>query len=333
MTAITAEQLESLFQEVERTEVSGQGSVRRRLLPELSVDVFVEVRLPERDRALVVESQERLGDRELLLATGLTCRAREGHVEVVARPATDSGMFCSLLADLVEHLCTAVADPAAALVNRLGSWQRMLSRGMQAGLTAEQRLGLFGELLFLLDFVLPVLGTHGLVTWLGPTGAEQDFASDTWAVEVKTVSVRNSSSCRISSEHQLDVIHGRQLVLVHQSLRTDPDGMTLGELVDGVRHEPAVPGDPALLENRLLEAGWLDGHRQQYDLERYTLTMRRCFMVNEGFPRITGALVPTGVHTVSYQVDLDACGAYQVDESLVRAFLAARPGGGDEASG
>src|SRR5437868_4303995 len=143
----TPEELEQAFRSTEAMNRTEPGAIRRRLLPSSTLDVFTEVRFPSRDWALLVRSDEPLQDRDLVLAAGLICRTRSGSVEVVAGQQTERLLFCTLLADLISQLAIPGPGPAAALARRLSAWQRMLSRGLPAGLTPEARLGLFGELL------------------------------------------------------------------------------------------------------------------------------------------------------------------------------------------
>jgi hypothetical protein len=318
---LTASGVEGVFRAAEASAAPGAGTVRRRLLPDFGLDVFVEVRLPERTWALVVGSRENLGDRELVLAAGVTCQSRGGTVEVVAQPGTDTGVFCTLLADLIQYLPRSTTGPAAALVRRIRTWQRMLERGLATGLSSREQAGLFGELLALRELVIPASGVEAVATWVGPLRAPQDFVAGATGLEVKTVSRREAGQCRIANEHQLDVAGLDDLLLVHQVVRAGDEGVSLVELVDELRSDRSVAAQRALFEERLLEAGWLDAHRQQYQESRYSLISRRCFVVEDGFPRIIPTDIPPGVTNVSYMVDLGACMPYLLDEDRVRTLL------------
>ena len=324
-TSSTPEQLERSFRTTEASGGAGKGSVRRRLLPDSRLDVFTEVRFPSHDWALLVHSDERLDDRDLILTTGLTCRTRDGSVEVVAGQQTDRLLFCTLLADLVSQLNLPSSAPTTALVRRLTAWRRMLGRGLPTGLTHEGRLGLYGELLVLREVMLPAIGSEAVRAWVGPAAAPKDFAHLSTSVEVKTVSRRDPDRCRISHERQLDTTGLAHLFLVHQVIGTAPEGSSLEELVDALRDDPFVRAELAWFENCLLEAGWLDAHRGQYINDRYVLARRQCFSVREGFPRMVPADLPAGVSGVSYLVDLSTCGSHRVDEGAVRESVV-RPG-------
>ncbi|MGW0589045.1 PD-(D/E)XK motif protein [Streptosporangium sp. NPDC002607] len=312
------EQLEESFRAAEEGGGPGHGAVRRRLLPGSDLDVFTEVRFPDRDWALLVHSDEQIEDRDLLLAAGLTCRTRDGTVEIVASPETDRLLFCTLLADLLRQLNLPASAPTTALVRRLHAWRRMLGRGLLTGMAPESRMGLYGELLVLREVMLPSLGPAAVRSWLGPSGGPQDFLHQSTAAEVKTVSRRDPQRCRINNEHQLDSTELDQLFLVHQVVDTSPDGTSLGELVDDLRENPQVGPELTCFENCLLEAGWLDAHRNQYVNDRYVLVRRQSFAVNARFPRMVPADLPAGVSGVSYLVDLSTCGSHAVDEETVR---------------
>jgi hypothetical protein len=316
------EQLEQAFHATEASGGTGQGAMRRRLVPDSALDVFTEVRFPSRDWALVVHSSERLEDRDLVLTAGLTCRTSNGRIEVVAGPHTERLLFCTLLADLLSQLTVPDTEPAAALVRRLAAWQRMLSRGLSAGLSPAEQIGLFGELLVMHQVILPAIGAEAVRAWVGPARAPQDFAYLSTFIEVKTTTTRDPGHCRINGEDQLDTDGATALFLIHQVLASDPEGTTLGELIDELRGDPAVREDLAVFDNELLEYGWLDAHRDKYAQDRYKLARRRCFAVRDGFPRLTPATLPAGVSGTSYLLDLSVCGMYQADEDAIERPLA-----------
>jgi hypothetical protein len=320
-TDSTPEQLEQAFRTTEAAGGTGPGAMRRRLLPDSGLDVFTEVRFPSRDWALLVNSDEQLGDRDLVLTAGLTCRTRSGSVEIIAEPQTERLLFCTLLTDLISQLDQSGNAPATALVCRLTAWQRMLSRGLPTGLSPEARIGLYGELLVLREIVLPSIGPDAVRAWVGPSAAPQDFVYLSAAVEVKTVSRRDPERCRISSEKQLDTTGHAVLFLVHQVLSPSSEGSTLEELIDELRGDVRLHADLMWFENSLLEVGWLDAHRSQYANDRYALTRRRCYSVIEGFPRLIPAVLPTGVSEVSYLVNLATCTSFWVGEGVVQESL------------
>ncbi|MFD7474955.1 PD-(D/E)XK motif protein [Streptomyces sp. NPDC059837] len=321
MATSTPEQLEASFTATEAGGSRLPGAVRRRLMPDASIDVFTEVRFPSREWALLIRSTEDTEDRDLILASGLVCRIRGGSVEIVAGPETDRFLFCTLLADLVRQLHIHTANPTLALVRRLNAWRKMLDRGLSTGLTPEARMGLFGELLTLREILLPAIGTAAIPAWEGPAGAPRDFSHFSAAVEVKTVGRRSANQCQISSESQLETAASTDLFLIHQVVTHAPSGVSLVDMVEELRSDPRVQPELSRFENSLLEAGWLDSHSMQYVNDRYALSRRQCFQVVDGFPRLTSSALPSGVSRVSYNIDLSVCDAYKVNEGTVRSSI------------
>ncbi|MEU8152159.1 PD-(D/E)XK motif protein [Micromonospora sp. NPDC048986] len=323
MTAPTVDEIARLFAQMELAPPDQPGVLRRRLRADLRhLDIHVEVALPERTRALVVTAADAVDDQQLLNTAGLRCSTQGGTVRVQAEPNVEAELFCTLVADLVHHAGTAAVQPTAALVHRIRCWQKMLAAGLNTGLSAQAQLGLFGELVALREIALPAWGPAALQAWVGPTGAPQDFRYGRAALEVKCVSYRDPEHCRISNERQLDSADIDLLCLVHQSVRSGFDGgVTLPEIIDSVRADPALAGYRLLLEERLMHAGWLDVHRHQYERERYGLTARRCYRVVPGFPRLTSRDVPTGVRSVSYSVELDQCAPFLLTERDLAQLL------------
>jgi hypothetical protein len=322
MTGNSPSQLEQAFRATQELGSSEPGTARRRLMPQLGLDVFTEVRFPALDWALLVRSSEPIEDRDLVLAAGLTCRTSSGCIEVVAGQQTERQLFCTLLADLLTQLSLASSHPAEAAVRRLAAWQRMLSRSTPGGMPPEDRLGLYGELLVLRDLILPSLGADAVSTWSGPSGKPQDFTCPPAAVEVKTVSRQASSTCRISNELQLDSAGLGALYLVRQVTERDYASPSLGDVIDELRDHPLVRADLALFENSLLEYGWVDAYRSRYTQDRFALASRRYYAVRDGFPRLVADALPLGISGVSYLLDISACGPYEIDEETVRHSLA-----------
>ncbi|MER6143089.1 PD-(D/E)XK motif protein [Streptomyces sparsogenes] len=337
MNSASATEIGSLFSDLEAEAPSEPGTVRRRLPSSVTLDVFAEVRFPEREWALLIGSKERLRDQDLVLANGLSCAVENGNVEVVAQQGTDRGVFSVLLADLLGHLASTSVGPAAGVTRRIATWQRMLGRGLGEVLGREEQVGLFGELLLLRDLVLPAVPDHAIAAWSGPRGDTKDFTWGKWGLETKTtVSMQRFPRCRIHGEQQLDAGPLEHLLLAHQTLRDDSTGLSLADLVDDLRENRALVDHRQGLEDALLEAGWVEAHRRHYEHPRWVLNNRRFYRVQDGFPRIVSTMLPPGVSGVSYNLDLRLCGGFQVDETAVRNVLGVlvnRPGEGQFVGG
>lgn len=234
---------------------------------------------------------------------------------------------------LCGHLLDATGDhprgangPGLRLVlQRLADWHNMLRRRHEGLLTTQEIIGLIGELLFLRDQVIPRAGVDGGVgAWRGAHREEQDFAIGAWQVEVKTQLSTSDQRLLISSEAQLDTSASR-LLLCHQAVARAPTGggaVSLNTLIDDLTGQVTTAGPIVLeqFEDALEACRYV--RREEYDEPAWLLTDRRLFEVRDDFPRLTPAMLPAGVHAVSYSILLSACQRFSValDDTLAEVF-------------
>lgn len=230
----------------------------------------------------------------------------------------DYELFKVLCHDLLTSTSgLARGDNSRGLVvvlGRLGRWQELLRRRYDQLLSVHQIIGLTGELLFLRDHLLPVLGKVAIDSWRGPFGDEQDFVIGDWIVEAKTQLSTADQRLHISSEAQLDTSSGK-ILLLHQTIgasaENNPLSRSLNGLVEEIRRELSSY-DTALInfDLALVEAGYVT--RPEYDSSKYVLVRRMPYVVRDGFPRITPAMLVPGVEKVRYQISIEACRSFEI---------------------
>jgi hypothetical protein len=183
------------------------------------------------------------------------------------------------------------------------------------GLSEEVQHGLYGELWFLQQVVIPSFGLSSLRYWLGPEGANQDFSFEGCAVEVKTTVSQNPQKLSISNENQLDETRLNILFLMHLSLDVRTKGETLPEIVESIR---AILGKDSssrvLFEKRLFKIGYLDIHAPKYSETSYKHRTSSYFKIEQDFPRIVPADLKQGVVQVRYSIEISACRSYAITE-------------------
>lgn len=295
------------------------GRVRRRILT-LTGDrgVFAAVEYPDRRRLLVVELDEApdLGRTEVSGVETWVERGRHPALVVALVDPVLEDVFTAFASDLAA---VAEANPAltAGFVHRrVARWIRFLERTRGEGLAPAGQRGLWGELRALREMIEPAVGIRrAAIAWRGPAEAVQDFQTGPWAVEVKTTISGKDQRVRIASERQLDDGGLGVLLLLLYSIDARPGlGETLNAAVDDVRGlADADALATAAVEDALLDAGYSDLHRERYAGFGYTVREVACYRVQDGFPRITEAQVPSGVGRVSYEISASACAPFEQD--------------------
>ena len=236
-------------------------------------------------------------------------------------------VFEVLVNDVGERIALTPGqeEGVKTFIARLHVWQNFMRRHGVQGLTNEAQIGLFGELTFLADHLIDRLPAHDSVNaWKGPTGGNQDFDIGERCVEVKTTTVIPPLSVNIVNMTQLDESLVELLLLCHTSLALDGrDGESLPELVVRLRTNLHVQDVSALddFNAKLIEAGYLDSHRELYSDTRYRHRETTFFRVIEGFPRITADDLRVGIAECSYTVLLTACAPYELEVADAVAAL------------
>ena len=226
--------------------------------------------------------------------------------------------------DVAAAVASAGSEPAGivALIGRLNTWQRFLKRHGGGVLGERERIGLFAELTTLRDLLADGLSAGDAVdAWRGPWGGAQDFRLATCSVEVKATASVNSTSFEVANLAQLDERLLPCLMVRYIALsRPNGRGETLPELVDAVAAAVTATDPAASLRfaDSLLEVGYLDAHRPEYEEERFAVFSDRLFRVQGGFPRILADDVRPGVSACSYTVQLSACLPFLIDGKNAR---------------
>ena len=231
-----------------------------------------------------------------------------------------------LLEATVDHPRGANGPGLRLVLRRLADWHNMLRRRRDGLLTTEEVIGLVGELLFLRDRVMPLAGVSGgVAAWRGAHRDEQDFAFGACQIEVKTQLSTSDHRLLISSEAQLDVA-GSRLLLCHQAVARAPTGggaVSLNALIDAITCQVTEAGPMVLEQFETALEACRYSQREEYDEPEWLLTDRRLFDVRDNFPRLTPAMLPTGVHAVSYAILLSSCQDFAVDlEETLREIFA-----------
>lgn len=223
--------------------------------------------------------------------------------------------FAALSTDILTALSTVVEDPVHSVRAVIRRWRAFFSLSA-IGLSAEQALGLFGELWFMSSW-LPVC-RHSVEAWTGPDSSRHDFQYPSMSVEVKVTALQGGPVHRISTLEQLEAPATGQLFLF--SLHVADDALaanTLAGLVGSIRAS-LLPDTLDEFDLRLARAGYNPVDASQYRRPLRILS-ERIYHVTDAYPRLTRASfpggVPPGVGGITYTLSMHACGPWLVADS------------------
>jgi hypothetical protein len=207
--------------------------------------------------------------------------------------------FLVLVMDIGRRLASAAGETSwPTILALVEEWQMLLAR--RAVLTAEQQLGLWGELWVISKAVNP---DPLVAAWRGPEGEAADFFFDGIALEVK---VTQRPHVHHVSQRQIDSPAGmHKAYLLSVCVGIEPvRGICLAELVDAALAR--VSDAPGLLKQIAL-LGYTPLDREQYRTRFIPLDTPRWFRA-EDVPRVRA--IDPGISQVRYVVTLD------IDRSL-----------------
>ena len=244
---------------------------------------------------------------------------RRWEQAAAALECTESALadaFLVLVLDICRRLSSAVSGTTwQTILDWVEEWQMLLAR--RALLTAEQQLGLWGELWVISKAANP---DPLIAAWRGPEGEVADFFFDGIALEVK---VSRRAHVHHVSQRQIDLPVGiHKAYLLSLWVGVEPvRGISLAELVDAT--VGMVSDAPALLRQLAL-LGYTPLDRDQYVTRFIPLDTPRWFRA-EDVPRVR--TMDAGISQVRYVVtlDIDTSLADDLATGLWRHFCQAEP--------
>jgi hypothetical protein len=264
--------------------------------------------------------------RDVTRLNGISVDLRNGENESQQRLVltldrnVDRDLFQGLCETLITSLATVV-DSAVALsvtLQHLKRWKAFLAGKKARMLTNEEIRGLFAELHVLRQLYLRRLTQDEAVdAWCGADGSHQDFIFGDVAIEVKSLSGRERSSVRISSEDQLEALVSN-LFLTTVRLIDMPDAETALSLNDMV----------ALIEQELVSAEAIEQFSEKiagcgyaaltdYDRPRFTVGSTNGYAVTDQFPRIIRSRISQGLFHVAYDIQLEAIAPFVCEDNEI----------------
>jgi hypothetical protein len=212
----------------------------------------------------------------------------------------------SLLTSVADRI-QLMGESLAVAVPRAIAEHRDVLAG-RAGLSDEQEIGLYGELLVVESLLKNDDKAEAVAAWTGPLSEEHDFSFASAHVEVKTTTAERRRHL-IGALQQLEPVSGVPLWLLSVQITrsSGSGGRTLSQLVSDVRR---LAGELVIdLDDRLAAAGWDNGLRDLFTAVWTLRSTPRCYRVDASFPALTGERLAQAVPRASLLSDV----RYRVD--------------------
>ncbi|TDL77381.1 PD-(D/E)XK motif protein [Rhodococcus qingshengii] len=230
----------------------------------------------------------------------ITCTDKEGNKT-----------FNLVASDIILKVVSGL-KPVDSVTQTLEKWRKFWGSSFRKILTEEQIKGLFGELWFLLVWLL-TKNLKFVENWVGPNGSRNDFEWKNLAIEVKTTSSVRGHIHKINGIEQLDPPQDGELFCFSLRIRKEKTANnTLPVLIKRIQN--LLESNQQLLDlfdERLAILGYSPAHEAEYSEYRYRVIDERFYIVNDEFPRLSVSSfldgVPYGVERIDYDVNLEVC--------------------------
>lgn len=243
-----------------------------------------------------------------------------GELFLILNRQNDWELFFSVCKDIISICATYSSNEemVVAVENRLKRWQAFLMQNTEVSLSLMMQMGLFAELMFLINILIPRRGVSvAIIAWGGPESDRQDFSLADIAVEIKSYKTSRSPQVSISSTHQLftDI---KPLFLIAYGLTEVENGLSIADLISEL--DVLISSESIsiiqLFERKLIEFGYMPG--MTYDvMYKFAVDSLRGFIVEKDFPRILPHQTSPEIIAVNYTIDLQLCTRFEMDVNKI----------------
>lgn len=276
----------------------GPGNEETLLMGISGLSLSDDVQLPRGQGFLVVRT-ELQGDVQDLAWLAVV-RQQSGQLPLFA-------LMCADLITLLRRIEGGTGDQIYnLLIGRIKAWQHFMSRDRPQVLTAEEEIGLVGELVVLRDLMSAGMPeVDAIEAWVGPDDGLHDFVIGTGGLETKATVAPSGFIARIGNLDQLDDSLYKPLYIGAVRLSQSDKGKSLPEIVDELLEVLTESGLEVHAAAKLVSVGYLEVMREHYK-RKFLCTELSYRLVEEGSPRLTRSIVPLQILDARYSLDLDA---------------------------
>lgn len=231
---------------------------------------------------------------------------------LLLKEAKDWELFLMLCSDLINTMKDFDGDIISTLIKRLERWQKLLQRSALRVMSIEEQMGLFGELIVLRDYLIPVYKyNRGINSWVGSFGDKQDFLLDNLAVEVKSFRLTSGNNVWISSKEQLNS-EKTPLYLFTCAINEVSNGETIEDVIQSIYKEIEIESLKEEFLTKVEKYGYIP-EVQTDMLLKFRVEKMKAYEVSEGFPKLSLEQVSPLIRNMKYSIDLSGCAQFKVN--------------------
>lgn len=298
---------------------SGDNLVARPALPEVTPRLLCAVDASGGRHLLIPlkNSEDELFDKK---SRGITVTTREltihgsnqeRYMDIACVDAIGHPILDLMGGEIARGLIDQTKQTIDIIKKIMEKWRRFWGQIPQPIMTYEEQLGLFAELWFLSQWLVPKYGQDVILVWRGPWGSRHDFEWTNKSIEVKATTNTRGRIHKIHGLAQLESPENGPLYLFSVSLREE-NGATnnLPNIIETCRDQLKNSTEGLnYFENSLVHIGYSPLFEEEYSKVNLRIVENVLFQVKDDFPRLTKldilSRISEGIERVDYEINLN----------------------------
>lgn len=218
-------------------------------------------------------------------------------------------LFSLMAADLVILLKSIGKEDGCRIFSsftaRISAWQDFMMRDHSGLLSAEEEVGLIGELVILENLIADGMAASSAIeSWVGPEDGLHDFVIGTGGIEAKATVSPSGFIAKIGSLDQLDNSLFQPLYVGAVRLSQALEGRTLPDFIETLMGRIASQTAKEIFSGKLVAVGYIHASHGKY-VRRFLPKELSYRLVSDDSPRLTRANVPVAIMEARYSLDID----------------------------
>lgn len=228
------------------------------------------------------------------------------YLDLTCESERHYGIFNLIAGEIAVGLEAPDMSASRLVRDTLAKWRDFWANLPSQALPESLTIGLFGELWFLSNWLLPYR-KDAVDYWTGPHGSRHDFQFLQNSIEVKTT-LSKGPLHRITGLEQMEPVEGVPLYFYSLRVRKEPSARnSLVQLVQEIENMLDA-GQAMTFRKAVSLAGFSPIHTTVYSDATYSVQSEGLFRVEPPFPCLTRMDIPaerlSGIPHVEYDVSL-----------------------------
>jgi hypothetical protein len=236
------------------------------------------------------------------------------------RKLDDVPILYKVLETFFQDFKNRSGDSLTICLLNLKRWKNFWSQSNPKGMSDNELLGLYGELLFLKK-CFEINGLLNIHTWVGPFGADHDFVSSKIDFEIKTTKA-SQDLISISNIRQLDISEDKSLMLLIFEISESKPVTSFMDLVNFIDSK-CEADEQEVFWTKLTACGYRPDETTRYEGFAFDIKRILGFEVTNDFPRIISSsfikTLDNRIRTLSYSLDIK--GLQSCDEKYLTSKI------------